>query len=105
MDDFFDSQPYLFDYSGWGIQGIYPLIRNELELALRFDSFASESGRDGNETVQNNWTGGVNYSPQPNVRLQLNYISKQTSNQFVSDLDDDILYLNFQLFFDTDISR
>jgi len=105
MDDFFDSQRYLFDYSGWGAQAVYPLKSLNLELALRFDRFTSELGRDGNETVQDNWTGGINFSPRSNMRLQLNYIGKQTTNEFEPDLGDDIVYLNFQFFFDSDLSR
>jgi hypothetical protein len=105
MDDFFDSFRYLFDYSGWGAQAVIPVYESGLELALRFDRFTSESGRDGNETKQNNWTGGVNYSPARNMRLQLNYIAKRTSNEFVADFDDDIFFLNCQFFFDSQFSR
>jgi hypothetical protein len=105
MEDFFDSQRYLFDYSGLSAQTVYPLLAGKLELALRFDRFTTESGRDGNETVQDNWTGGINISPNTKTRIQLNYISKQTSNDFVPDFDDDVLYVNFQLFFYADLSR
>ena len=105
MDDFFDSLRYRFDYSGWGAQAVYPVRESGLALLLRFDRFTSESGRDGNETVQDNWTGGVNYAPMSNMRVQVNYIVKQTSNEFVVDFDDDVLFVNFQFFFDTDISH
>ena len=105
MDDYFDAQQYLFDYSGWGVQGVWPLLSGRLELALRFDRFVSESGRDGNETIQDDWTAGINFSPLENLRLQLNYISKTATNEFESDIDDDILYLNFQFYFDTNILR
>ena len=103
MDDYFDAQQYLFDYSGWGLQGIWPMLSGRLELALRFDRFINESGRDDNETVQDDWTAGINFSPLENLRLQLNYVNKRASNEFESDIDDDILYMNFQFYFDTDI--
>lgn len=105
MDDYFDSQRYLFDYSGWGVQAVVPVKSGSLELALRFDRFVSESGRDGNKTIQDNWTAGINYSPLENMRLQLNYVNKRTSNEFESDIDDDILYMNFQFYFDAKITR
>ncbi len=105
MDDYFDSQRYLFDYSGWGVQAVWPLLSGRLELTLRFDRFVSESGRDGNETTQDDWTAGINWSPLENMRLQLNYLNKRTSNEFESDIDDDILYMNFQFYFDTQITR
>ena len=34
--------------------------------------------------------------------LQLNYLMKDTDDKFNPDLDDDILYLNFQYFFNSD---
>ena len=105
MDDYFDAQQYLFDYSGWGLQGVWPLLSGRLELALRFDRFVSESGRNGDETIQDDWTAGINWSPLENMRLQLNYVNKRTSNEFESDIDDDILYMNFQFYFDTQIMR
>jgi len=103
MADYFDAQQYLFDYSGWGLQAVWPMLSGRLELALRFDRFISESGRDGNETIQDDWTAGINFSPLENLRLQLNYVNKRASNEFESDIDDDILYMNFQFYFDTDI--
>jgi hypothetical protein len=99
MDDYFDAQRYLFDYSGWGLQGVWPFLGGDLELALRFDRFTSESGRDGNETRQDDWTAGINFSPLENLRLQLNYIVKTATSEFESDIDDDIFYLNFQFNF------
>jgi len=105
MADYFDAQQYLFDYSGWGLQAVWPMLSGRLELALRFDRFVSESGRDGNETTRDDWTAGINFSPLENLRLQLNYVSKNAVNEFESDIDDDILYLNFQFYFDTNILR
>ncbi len=105
MDDFFNSQQYLFDFSGWGAQAVYPVKARRIEVALRFDRFTSESGNDGNNTVQNNWTGGFNFSLANNMRMQLNYISKRTTNAFDPELDDDVLFVNFQFYFNSEISR
>jgi len=103
MDDYFDAQRYLYDYSGWGVQGVWPLRAWGLELALRFDRFTWESNGDGNETVQDNWTGGINWAPAEYLRLQMNYTDKNTTNEFESDIDDNILLLNFQFAFDARI--
>jgi hypothetical protein len=100
LDDYFDAQQYLHTYSGWGIQGVWPLFEGKLELALRFDRFTEEADDDGNETVQYNWTGGINWVPIDHFRLQLNYIDKRAVSDFESDIDDNILYLNFQFDFD-----
>ena len=103
MDDYFDGLGYLYDYSGWGLQGVWPFFDGRLELALRFDRFTSESGRDGNETTQDDWTAGINWAPFEHFRLQLNYTDKQTTNEFESDFDDNILFMNFQFDFDARI--
>lgn len=105
MEDYFDAQQYLYDYSGWGLQGVWPFLDGRLELALRFDRFASESGRDGTEMVQDDWTAGINWSPLENLRIQLNYVTKDATSEFESDIDDDILYMNFQFDFDAHIAH
>ena len=105
IDDFFDTQRYLYDYSGWGAQLVYPLGRIPIQFALRFDRFSSESNRDGNETTQDNWTSGILYSPSANTRIHLNYILKRTNNEFEADIDDDLLLLSSQMFFSEEIGR
>jgi hypothetical protein len=100
MNDFIESQNYRFDYSGWGLWAIQPLVDGKIELGIRYDNFTYEFNEDGNKTSQNNLTAGVNYRPEEYLRLQLNYIYKQTVNEFEEDLDDNILYLNVQFIFD-----
>ena len=105
MDDFLNAQRYLYDYSGWGAQGALPLLDGKLELALRFDRFTGESNGDGNETVQDDWTAGASMMPADHLRIQLNYVDRNTKNEFEADIDDNILLLNFQFFFDAAILR
>lgn len=100
MEDFIESQEYRFDYSGWGMWTIQPLFEDRLELGLRYDTFTTEFGGNGDETGQENWTAGLNWRPDEYLRLQLNYMYKETVNEFESDLDDDILFLNIQFLFD-----
>ena len=99
MDDFWDAHRYQFDYDGWGLWTLRPFLRNSIELGLRYDTFTTEFNRDGNETTQRNWTVGVNASPHEHLRLQLNYVAKQTVNDFEPDVEDNILYLNVQFLF------
>ncbi len=100
MEDFIESQRYLFDYSGWGVWTIQPLLEGRLELCLRYDAFTTEFNYDGNETSQENWTAGLNYSPEKYLRLQMNYVHKETVDEFEPDLDDDIIFVNIQFLFD-----
>ncbi len=99
MNDFFDAQRYRFDYRGWGLWTLKAFLKDRIELGLRYDSFTTEFNEDGNETTQRNWTFGVNFRLQENLRLQLNYTDKETLNDFEPDVDDNILFMNFQLFF------
>ncbi len=101
MRDFLEGQRYRFDFSGWGVWVIQALLDNRVELGIRYDVFEQEFHNDGNETEQRNWTFGVNWRPIEYVRLQLNYILKDTDSEFVKDVDDDILFANFQFMFDT----
>jgi hypothetical protein len=105
MDDFIESQRYRFDYSGWGVWSIQPLFENRLELCLRYDVFKTEFNDDGDETSQENWTVGLSYSPEHHLRLQMNYVHKETVNEFEPDLDDDILFLNVQFLFEALLAR
>lgn len=100
MDDYFDAQRYRFDYNGWGLWMMKACYDDKIELGLRYDSFTTEFNNDGNKTSQQNWTIGVNLRPQNNLRLQLDYINKETVNDFESDFGDDIVLVNFQFLFD-----
>ena len=71
-----------------------------LEPGLGYDTCIAEFQDDGNQTEQNNWTYGINFYPSDYLRLQFNYVWKDTVNDFIDDLDDDIWYLNLQFKFD-----
>lgn len=62
--------------------------------------FTYEFNEDGNDTRQDNMTAGIDYRSADNLRLQLDYMHKQTVNEFEADLEDDILYMNIQFTFD-----
>ena len=104
MNDFFNAQHYDFDYSGWGVQAVQALLKNQLELAVRYDTLGREFQQDGNVIEQNNWTFGANWKPNPFFRLQANYIWKDTVDKTMVDLDDDLFVLNFQFLFDLTMS-
>lgn len=104
MEDYWSRQAYRYDYSGWaGWLLANPIAR--LELALRYDVMTTEFHQNGNRTRQRNWTCGVNYRPEPALRLQLNYLAKETVDGFEPDLADNLLYLNVQFEFSADIAR
>ncbi len=100
MDDYFNSTDYEFDYSGWGIWLVQGFQQDKYEVGLRYDNFTTEFMDDDNEVEQNNFTAGLNYRPSPYVRFQLNYIWKDTVDEYEDDLKDDIVYMNVQFMFD-----
>lgn len=101
MKDFWNSQYFFFDYRGWGVWAIQSLMNGTLELGVRYDTFITEFQRDDNLTAQNHWTYGLNWRAAPALRLQLNYKTKDTANDFVPDVDDDVLYLNVEYLFES----
>jgi hypothetical protein len=103
LNDLWFSQRWYFDYSGWGVWALQSLFDNRLELAIRYDTYSSETRRNKDITEQNNWTFGINFQPNPYLRLQLNYVWKDTVNEYVKDFDDDILFLNIQYSFETGV--
>lgn len=100
MDDFLNSLHYDFDYTGWGVQAVQSLLDGRIEVGGRYDTLGREFQKDDNVIEQNNWTFGVNWMPNPFFRLQANYVWKDTVDETVDDLDDDLICLNFQFLFD-----
>jgi hypothetical protein len=105
MDDFMESQAYRFDYDGWGVWTIHPFFDGGVEVGLRYDVFTTEFQEDGNEASQRNWTVGLNVRPESCLRLQLNYVHKETVNEYEADLADNILFLNVQFLFESQLIR
>jgi phosphate-selective porin len=101
MDDFYLALRYLFEYSGWGLSLVQPFHNGRLELCGRFDRFETRYTTGSVTTIQENLTLGVNFRPGERIRLMLNYLIKNTKNASAPDLDDNILYLNFQFTFDS----
>ncbi len=99
MEDYLNSTNYQFDYEGWGVWAIQGFFEGGLEFGLRYDAFITEYMNDGVRTEQNNLTVGVNWRPVRWTRLQLNYMWKDTVNNFEDDLGDDIVFLNVQFMY------
>ena len=75
------------------------LVRDRLQLGMRYDTYGYKPVEGGILTNQNNLTLGANVIPANGIRLQLNCVFKETLNDVEPDLDDNILFLNFQYSF------
>ncbi len=89
------------DYEYWGWEGrlIAELIKDKLELGLRFDSYSYRNNNLAPTVIQDIWTYGINYYLEPCGKLQLNYMHKVKDNKVDEDLDDDIIFINLHLGF------
>jgi hypothetical protein len=100
-DNYFYTAEKDLEYTGYEVKLLFWLIRDRLQLGARYDVYSYKFLRSGLSTDQNNLTFGVNLTPAYGVRLQLNYVLKNTDNEADPDLDDNILFLNFQYSFNT----
>ncbi len=98
-DDWFRDGKKNYEFSGWEFRILKGFLNNKLELGLRYDTYEFEYNESGDVTRENHWTYGISYNPYPALRLQLNYITKNTVSDCEADLDDDIILLNVALLF------
>ncbi len=105
MEDFWGSQAYRFEYDGWALWMLWGFLDDRIEAGIRYDSFTTEFQNDGNDTTQADWTFGINCRSGDHLRFQLNYVAKETVNDYKPDMDDDILYLNVQFLFEAGLPQ
>lgn len=95
-DDYFHAALTNLRYSGWEAKLLFVMIKDKIQLGLRYDRYTESYFGEGTPTKQNDITFGCNFIPASNVRLQLNYVIKNTDSEAKVDSDDNILFLNFQ---------
>jgi hypothetical protein len=99
-DDFFHTGERNLDYAGWEGKILVPLNKT-VEAGLRYDNYSYTAHGSPSATDQNNWTIGLNYNLEKDMRVQVNYMLKDTNTIGEPDLDDDIFFVNFQYKFNT----
>ena len=103
LDDEWSGVRYQFDFSGWSLSTLWQPLAALLELGVRYDEQTSGYRQVDDETVEQHWTFGANWRPRPELRLQANYVAKETVSRSAPDADDDIFYLNVQFDFDAQL--
>jgi len=101
-DNYFYTAEKDLEYSGYEVKLLVWPIHNRLQLGLRYDTYNHKFLQSGISTHQKNLAMGVNFIPVRDIRLQLNYILKETEDGAYPDPDDNILFLNFQYSFNVD---
>jgi hypothetical protein len=100
-DNWLDNDKKDYEYTGWEVKVMKGFFKNKLELGVRLDSFGYESNESGVTSYEDHWTYGINYNPIPEVRLQLNYIVKESVIKYEDDPDDNIVFLNMEMLLDS----
>jgi hypothetical protein len=105
IDDYWGGARYQYDYSGWALSTLWQPLPAPLEVGVRYDEQTSGYRQVSDDVVERHWTLGLNWRPNPVLRLQANYVAKDTASKSAPDFDDDIFYLNVQFTFDTELTR
>lgn len=100
-DNYFLTSEKDLKYKGYEAKILSWLIPDLMQIGLRYDIYKSKFLENGIINRQKNLTFGVNILPICNMRIQLNYVLKQTDNLAEPDLDDNIFFLNCQYSFKT----
>lgn len=95
-DDYFQAGLSNLDYSGWEAKLMGRIWKDKLEAGVRYDTYVTEQEESDNPTTYENLTYGLNIIPWPDVRIQINYMTKNMKNDIEPDIDDNIFYINFQ---------
>jgi hypothetical protein len=98
-DDYFHADLSNLEYTGWEAKLLSSMIKDKIQFGLRYDRYTENYLGDGIPIEQDNLTFGCNYIPANNVRLQLNYVIKNTNSETKPNPDNNILFLNFQYSF------
>jgi hypothetical protein len=98
-DDYFHADLSNLRYSGWETKLICDVLKDKLQLGIRYDKYTERYFGEGTQTDQDSLTLGCNFAPIPNVRLQLNCVVKTTDSETKPNPNNNILFLNFQYYF------
>jgi hypothetical protein len=98
-DDYYRDDRTNYEYKGYELKALVWLVPDRLQAGLRYDQYEDEYNQAGNLVVKRHWTAGINASPSPGSRLQLNYVWKDIDEPYVPDLSDDLLLLSTQFVF------
>jgi hypothetical protein len=101
-DEYFYAESKSLEYSGYEARFLIWLMPERFQLGARYDTYTRRFLESGNLPDESNLTFGINFIPTHDIRLQLNYVLKKTEEDIEPDLDDNILFLNFQYSFNAD---
>jgi outer membrane receptor protein involved in Fe transport len=98
VEDDFDADGRTdYTYSGWEAGAVVRVIPRFLEAGVRWDSYSWSRAVTGGWSTAGTLTAGLTWTPDPHVRIQLNYKRKLLFSELDPDLDNDLAVLALQL--------
>lgn len=86
-----------YRYQGYELKIMEKIIPEKLELGFRFDGYRYKFSDSNTAINQYKYTGGANYYPTKPIKIQLDYVFKQTDDPELDYQDGSLIYANFQV--------
>jgi hypothetical protein len=100
VDDDYDNDGETdLDYSGYDVRIMWMVLRDLLEIGVRYDEYTTEKTVYGSPDTFQVLTAGINCFPYKGLKIQINYKLKNNESELKNDIDDDSLVMQMQYSF------
>lgn len=97
VDDDYDNDGETdLDYSGYDVRIMWMVLRDLLEIGIRYDEYTTEKTVYGSPDTFQVLTAGINCYPHKGLKIQINYKFKNNESELKNDIDDDSLIMQLQ---------
>lgn len=87
-----------YRYQGYELKAMEKLFPEKLELGFRYDHYWYKFSNSNTAINQQKWTLGANYYPYKLIKIQLDYVLKETDDPELAYQDPcSLVYANFQV--------
>ncbi|MDD5224508.1 MAG: porin [bacterium] len=87
-----------YRYQGYEFKVMEKLFPEKLELGFRYDRYRYKFSNSNTAINQQKWTWGANYYPYKLIKIQLDYVLKETDDPELAYQDpSSLVYANFQV--------
>jgi hypothetical protein len=90
-----------YRYLGWEAKVLKGFWNDKLELGVRFDRYRDDLNKTAYPTNQDNWAYGITWNPVPQFRVQLNYETKDTIQEYTRNLADNVVFMQIEMLLDS----
>jgi len=87
---------YDYDYKGYEIKGIIEILRDMLDIGVRYDTYTYDYSIHGGGETLYNITTGIGWRYRDLLRVQCDYKWKHSNAKIEPDIDDNILTIQTQ---------